>query len=40
MLETYFDMLSLFLVEEMLENLSVSEEIRILKALKLPVRKI
>jgi len=33
MLEAYFDMLSLYLVKVMLENLSMSVEIRILKAL-------
>jgi len=33
-LDAYFDVLSLYLVEKMLENLSVSVEIRILKARK------
>jgi len=34
MLEAYFDIPSLYLVAKMLENLSVSVEIRIIKALK------
>jgi len=40
MLEAYLDMQSLYLVEKMLENISVNVEIRILKALKFSGREL
>jgi len=40
MLEAYFEMKNLYFVEKMLEKLSVSVEIQILKALKFSGRKL